>query len=133
MTARERAIEAGLKAAEDDPRWKFDIYPTGWAEVEDIVTIAAPFIESALLDRMLSEDAVQSAAKNHFIAESGTEGMWTRLGPRAKNTHYRLARAALTAAVAVANRACPSCGGTGVEPGSERPCGSCDGEGTVDW
>ena len=52
MTARERAIEAGLKAAEDDPRWKFDIYPTGWAEVEDIVTIAAPFIESALLDRI---------------------------------------------------------------------------------
>lgn len=30
-------------------------------------------------------------------------------------------------------RACPSCGGSGVEPGSERPCGSCDGEGLVDW
>lgn len=31
-------------------------------------------------------------------------------------------------------RACPSCGGTGLEPGSDhRPCGSCDGEGTVDW
>ena len=61
MTARERAIEAGLKAAEDDPRWKFDIYPTGWAEVEDIVTIAAPFIESALLDRI--EAAVRTMAE----------------------------------------------------------------------
>lgn len=30
-------------------------------------------------------------------------------------------------------RGCPSCGGSGVEPGSERPCGSCDGEGMVDW
>ena len=55
MTAREKAIEAGLKAAEDDPRWKFDIYPTGWAEVEDILTIAAPHIESALLDRVEEE------------------------------------------------------------------------------
>ena len=52
VTAREKAIEAGLKAAEDDPRWKFDIYPTGWGEVEDILTIAAPHIESALLDRI---------------------------------------------------------------------------------
>lgn len=50
VTAREKAIEAGLKAAEKDPRWRFEIYPTGW--VEDIVTIAAPHIESALLDRI---------------------------------------------------------------------------------
>lgn len=30
-------------------------------------------------------------------------------------------------------RGCPSCGGSGVEPGSDRPCGSCDGEGLVEW
>lgn len=33
----------------------------------------------------------------------------------------------------VNNRACPSCGGSGLEPGTERPCGSCGGEGLVDW
>lgn len=32
-----------------------------------------------------------------------------------------------------ANRACPSCGGTGLEPDEKRPCGSCGGEGKVDW
>lgn len=52
MTAREKAIDAGLEAAENDTRWKFGIYPTGWAEVEDVLTIAAPHIESALLDRI---------------------------------------------------------------------------------
>lgn len=30
-------------------------------------------------------------------------------------------------------RGCPSCGGSGLEPGSERPCGSCDGAGMVGW
>ena len=69
-------------------------------EAERCLDVAAPHIESALLDRLLSEDAVQAAAKAWFIAESGTEGMWNRLGPKAKNRHYRLARAALTAAVA---------------------------------
>ena len=72
------------------------------AVVELIRADIAPHIESALLDRIEEEDAVQAAAKNRFIAESGTEGMWARLGPREKNTHYRLARAALTAAVAAA-------------------------------
>ena len=79
VTARERAIEAGLKAAEDDPRWKFDIYPTGWAEVEDIVTIAAPFIESALLDRI--EEAVKEkrdvAQRLREAAGKGSLVDWT--------------------------------------------------------
>ena len=81
MTARERAIEAGLKAAEDDPRWKFDIYPTGWAEVEDILTIAAPFIESALLDRIEKVarrlDAMAQAQADEFgnyITSAGRSG-----------------------------------------------------------
>lgn len=30
-------------------------------------------------------------------------------------------------------RACPSCAGSGLEPGSDRLCGSCDGEGLVEW
>ena len=71
-------------------------------EAERCLDVATPHIESALLDRMLSENAVQAAAKAWFIAESGTEGMWDRLGPKAKNAHYRLARAALAAAVAAA-------------------------------
>lgn len=76
MTAREKAIEAGLKAAEDDPRWKFDIYPTGWSEVEDILTIAAPHIESALLDRI--EAAVRGLRDEETsepdIGDRGTYG-----------------------------------------------------------
>ena len=31
-------------------------------------------------------------------------------------------------------RGCPSCGGSGVTPGTDsQVCGSCDGEGMVDW
>lgn len=116
MTAREKAIEAAGLTKDDIATGIAGLWENAWmdpdcrpgpddvanAVVELIRADIAPHIESALLDRLLSEDAVQAAAKAWFIAESGTEGMWNRLGPKAKNRHYRLARAALTAAVAAA-------------------------------